>query len=161
MKTLTTITLVIMSIYTIAANIDTAFLEALATVESNGNDSAVNEREDAHGRYQIRQAYLTDANRILGTSYTLADMHDPVLAERVVRAYLLNYGNNYEKNTGYKANPYILARIHNGGPRGYNKAATYEYGMRVAQLRLDIVTNLENVSTSGECGDGITMEEAK
>lgn len=126
-----------MSIYTIAANIDTAFLEALATVESNGNDSAVNEREDAHGRYQIRQAYLTDANRILGTSYALADMHDPVLAERVVRAYLLNYGNNYEKFTGNVATPIVLARIHNGGPRGYNKAATYDYGMRVAQLRAD------------------------
>lgn len=137
MKTLTTIILVIMSIYTVAANIDTAFLEALAEVESNGNDAAVNTAEDAHGRYQIRQAYLTDANRILGTSYTLADMHDPVLAERVVRAYLLNYGNAYERNTGYKANPYILARIHNGGPRGYAKESTYEYGMRVAQLRGD------------------------
>ena len=137
MKTLTTLILIAMSIYSIAANIDTAFLEALAEVESNNNDAAVNTAEDAHGRYQIRQAYLTDANHLLGTCYTLQDMHDPTIAERVVRAYLLAYGNLYERNTCYPASPLILARIHNGGPKGYDKAATYDYGMRVAQLRAD------------------------
>lgn len=127
MKTITTILLLAMSIYTCAANIDTAFLEALAEVESNGNDAAVNEREDAHGRYQIRAGYLADANEALGTSYTLEDMHDPAKAEEVVRAYLLRYGQAYERRTGHLATDGVLARIHNGGPRGAEKAATVPY----------------------------------
>ena len=83
--------------------IDRAFLDALAAVESNGDDAAVNRREDAHGRYQIRAAYLADANAALGTRYTLAEMHDPAKAERVVRSYLARYGAAWERRTGRAA----------------------------------------------------------
>jgi len=111
-------------------NIDRDFLDALAAVESNGDDAAVNLREDAHGRYQIRAAYLADANAALGTRYTLADMHDPAKAERVVRAYLSRYGAAWERRTGRAATASDLARIHNGGPRGAEKEATAGYGAR-------------------------------
>jgi hypothetical protein len=134
MKTVTTILLIAMSIYTCAANIDTALLEALAAVESNITDSAFNPSEGAYGRYQIRNAYLADANRILGTAYILNDMHDPEKAERVVRAYLLHYGSLYEARTGEQATQFILACIHNGGPRGYDKEAANNYAERVVEL---------------------------
>ena len=100
----------------------------LAQIESGRDDSAINQTEDAHGRYQIRAAYLADANEALGTSYTLADCHDPRIAEAVVRAYLLRYGCAWERRTGRTATPVVLARIHNGGPRGPEKAATADYG---------------------------------
>ena len=112
------------------------FLDALAAVETNGDDSAVNAREDAHGAFQIRAAYLADANRILGSSYTLADMHDRAKAERVVLAYLRHYGTERGVSSLYD-----LARIHNGGPKGAEKRATLDYGARVwetlARIRLE------------------------
>ena len=105
------------------------FLAALAAVESGGDDAAVNEREDAHGRYQIRAAYLADANEYAGTSYTLADCHDPAIARAVVTAYLTRYGNAPAR-TGRLVTARDLARIHNGGPRGWQKAATLGYADR-------------------------------
>ena len=117
-----------MSIYSISAEVSSDFLYRLATIESGRDDLAVNSAEDAHGRYQIRQAYLDDANESLGTSFTLQDMHDPDKAEKVVRAYLLRYGQAYERRTGLAATAVILARIHNGGPRGAEKESTKSYG---------------------------------
>lgn len=119
-----------------ATRIPADFLDALAAVETNADDAAVNAREDAHGRFQIRAAYLADANRILGTSYTLADMHDQAKAERVVLAYLRHYGTERGVTSLYD-----LARIHNGGPRGAEKRETIDYGARVwatlARIRLE------------------------
>ena len=112
----------------IAADAD--FLRALATVESRGRDDAVNEAEDAHGRYQIRAAYLADANEYAGTNYTLADCHDPAIARAVVEAYLTRYGNAYAKRTGKPVTLEVLARIHNGGPRGAERSDTVDYSMR-------------------------------
>lgn len=105
------------------------FLAALAAVESGGDDNAVNAAEDAHGRYQIRAAYLADANEYAGTSYTLADCHDPAIARAVVTAYLTRYGNALAR-TGRLVTARDLARIHNGGPRGWQKSATLGYAAR-------------------------------
>jgi len=105
--------------------VDARFLAALAAVESGGDDAAVNEREDAHGRYQIRAGALADANRILCTDYTLADCHDPAVAARIVRAYLGHYGAALSAPT-----PTALARIWNGGPNGYKRDATRGYAER-------------------------------
>jgi hypothetical protein len=112
--------------------IDARFLAALAAVESGGDDSAVNEREDAHGRFQIRAAALADANRILCTDYTLADCHDPAVAVRVVRAYLGHYGASLRAPT-----PDALARIWNGGPNGYRREATRGYAERFHRAYLE------------------------
>lgn len=110
--------------------IDQTFLDALAAVETNGNDAAINFAEDAHGRYQIRAGYLADGNAALGTRYTLAEMHDPQKAERVVRAYLSRYGRAFERRTGHEATAADLARIHNGGPRGAERYDTVGYSVR-------------------------------
>ena len=116
------------SLFAIAAEVSGAFLDRLALVESGRDDSAVNEAEGAHGRYQITALYLADANEVLGTDYSLADCHNPEVAERVVRAYLMRYGTAYEERTGNKATPVVLARIHAGGPRGAEKDSTIAYG---------------------------------
>lgn len=110
--------------------IDRTFLDALAAVETNGNDAAINFAEDAHGRYQIRAAYLADANAALGTRYTLAEMHDPDKAARIVTAYLTRYGRAFERRTGREATAADIARIHNGGPFGAERYATVGYSVR-------------------------------
>jgi hypothetical protein len=110
--------------------IDQTFLDALAAVETNGNDAAINFAEDAHGRYQIRAGYLADGNAALGTRYTLAEMHDPDKAARIVCAYLTRYGRAFERRTGHEATAADLARIHNGGPLGAERYATVGYSMR-------------------------------
>ena len=110
--------------------ISTDFLWALAGVESGHNDAAYNEAEGAVGRFQIRQCYLTDANEAAGTNYTLSQMRDPRLAMAVVRAYLTRWGEAYERRTGNPATAEVLARIHNGGPRGAEKDCTLAYARR-------------------------------
>ncbi len=110
--------------------ISTDFLWALAGVESGHNDAAYNEAEQAVGRFQIRACYLADANEALGTSYTLSQMSDPKIAMAVVRAYLTRWGDAYEKRTGNPATAEVLARIHNGGPRGAEKDCTLAYARR-------------------------------
>lgn len=119
-----------MSIYTIAATVSEEFLARLAAVESGGSDAAINFEEGAYGRYQVREPYLADANAALGTSYTLAEMHDPRKAAEVVRAYLLRYGAAFERRVGREATDEDLARIHNGGPRGAERDATLGYAER-------------------------------
>ena len=111
--------------------IDQTLLDAIAAVETNGNDAAINFAEDAHGRYQIRAGYLADGNAALGTRYTLAEMHDPDKAARIVTAYLTRYGSAWERRTGLTATDEVLARLHNGGPRGPDKSATRDYAARV------------------------------
>lgn len=128
MKAILAILAIAMSGCTIAATVSEGFLARLAAVESGGNDAAVNAREDAHGRYQIRAGYLADANDALGTAYTLTDCHNPAIAAAVVRAYLMRYGTAFERRTGRTATDADLARIHNGGPRGAEKDCTKSYG---------------------------------
>lgn len=128
MKTI--LLLATMSLQTIAATVTPEFLDRLALVESGGNDAAINETENAHGRYQIRQCYLDDANESLGTAYDLGDMHNAEIAAKVVRAYLLRYGAAMERATGREATEEDLARIHNGGPRGWAKDSTWQYWCR-------------------------------
>lgn len=123
-----------MSIYTIAATVSEDFLARLAAVESGGSDAAINFEEGAYGRYQVRAPYLADANAALGTSYTLSEMHDPRKAAAVVRAYLLRYGQAYERRTGLAATAVVLARIHNGGPRGAEKTATLDYAEKFKEV---------------------------
>jgi len=63
-------------------------------------------------------------------------MRDRAKARIVVSAYLDRYGTQYEKRTGHVATVEVLARIHNGGPRGYAKKATLRYWKRV-QARME------------------------
>ena len=114
--------------------IDADFLSALSDIESGGDYTAWNRREDAHGLYQIRPSYLADANAILGRKMTIWQMHDPGDAAAAVRAYLAHYGDAYAKRTGKPVTREVLARIHNGGPRGAEREATADYGARFVAL---------------------------
>ena len=114
--------------------IDADFLSALSDIESGGDYTAWNRREDAHGLYQIRPSYLADANALLGRKMTIWQMHDPCDAAAAVRAYLAHYGDAYAKRTGKPVTREVLARIHNGGPRGAERESTADYGARFVAL---------------------------
>ena len=106
-------------------------IDRLIEVENPNRDpNAVGDkhlRHKAYGLLQIRQPYLDDANRIAGTSYTIKDMKDPDKARAVAKVYLRYYGSVYERKTGNAPNLEVYARIHNGGPLGWQKASTNEY----------------------------------
>ena len=52
-------------------------------VETMGNTMAYNEFENAVGIFQIRQVRIDDYNRRTGSNFSLAEMYDPALSEKV------------------------------------------------------------------------------
>lgn len=110
--------------------------EAIATVESNGNDYAIGDNGNAVGRYQIWKVYVDDVNRIcklngLKRRYTYADRTNPEKSLEMVKLYTWFYAKRYERLTGKKATAEIKARIHNGGLNGWKKTATVKYWHKV------------------------------
>lgn len=101
------------------------FLDALRQVESQGNDKAVGDYGNAIGGYQVWRDYWQDAvdyDKTIGGKYE--NCFNRNYAERVVVAYLNRYapeGASWE----------TLARIHNGGPKGYKIKATEKYWQKV------------------------------
>ncbi len=101
-------------------------LDAIAQVESGNRPNAIGDKGRAIGAYQIHRAYWKDGTRILRVKWSYAEAFDPKKARRVTRAYLRHYG---------KGRSLIeMARIHNGGPRGYRKRATLGYGRKVLSI---------------------------
>lgn len=106
--------------------------EAIAEIESNTNDNAVNVKEDAVGRYQIRPIYVEDVNRISGMDFTLEDRKDPKRALEMVKIYTSHYGKIYTDRTGLPVTDEVIARIHNGGSwKGAVKECTEKYWRKV------------------------------
>ncbi|UCE47529.1 MAG: transglycosylase SLT domain-containing protein [Phycisphaerales bacterium] len=101
-------------------------LDAIAQIESNNRTKAVGDKGRAIGVYQIHRAYWKDGTRILGVKWSYRDAFDPGKARRVVRAYLRHYGRGKSLIQ--------MARIHNGGPRGYRKRATLGYGRKIQNI---------------------------
>lgn len=100
-----------------------ALLAALIAVESGGNDRAIGDNGRAIGPLQIHAAVVEDVNRIHGTRYTHAQMHDRAKAARVCVLYIEHYAPG--------ASPEMQARVWNGGPRGSQRTSTVGYWVRV------------------------------
>lgn len=117
------------------SKIDDKLLNSIAQVESTGRNGL--KKLDTNGLYsygmfQIQQPYLTDANRILNSSYTVEDVrNNPDISRKVVKAYLSNYANHFKRV--HKKNPTMkqIIAMHNGGPNGYKKAAALKYADKV------------------------------
>ena len=101
-------------------------LDAIAEIESGNRPNAIGDKGRAIGAYQIHRAYWKDGTRLLGVKWSYRDAFDPGKARRVVRAYLQHYG----RGKGLIQ----MARIHNGGPRGYRKRATLGYGRKIRNV---------------------------
>ena len=108
-------------------------IDAIIWVESRGDTSAYNFREDAVGVLQIRPIMLKEVNRILdlkGASdiYTLEDRWARGKSIEMF-SIVLNY---YHKDSSYEK----IARCWNGGPAGLQKKQTKKYWRKV-QKRLN------------------------
>lgn len=101
-------------------------LDAIAEVETNNNPKAIGDKGRAIGLYQIHRAYWRDGTRILGVDWDYAYAFDTNKSRKVVKAYLLHYG----KGKSFAD----MARIHNGGPKGYKKKSTLSYVRKVEKL---------------------------
>lgn len=110
-----------------------ALLDAICKVESNCESDAVGDGGKAIGPFQIWRVYWSDAVEFdpsIGGVYE--DCLDKEYAEKVVRAYWRRYAN--ERRLGRPVTDEDRARIHNGGPRGYNKKSTEKYWRKVKNV---------------------------
>jgi len=104
-----------------------SLLPILAQVESNNNPNAVGDNGKALGLYQIHAGYWEDGCNFLEVDWPYGWAKKPKYASQIVTAYLMYYGDLYEKKTGKKATAEVLCRIHNSGPLGYKKKCSIPY----------------------------------
>jgi len=121
-------------------------LDAIEWVESSGDPNAVGSNGEA-GLYQISEIYVDDVCRMLGENkYTYADRWARNKSRTMAAVYLRYYEENsaikypyYRAGAGWRNScdlqtPFErMARIHNGGPNGYKKAATKDYWRKVKE----------------------------
>jgi hypothetical protein len=101
-------------------------LDAIAEIESKNRPDAIGDKGRAIGAYQIHRAYWKEGTQILGVDWDYRRAFDPKKARRVVRAYILHYGKGRSLMD--------MARIHNGGPKGYKKTSTLVYARKIRSL---------------------------
>jgi hypothetical protein len=112
-----------------ATEIPERFFKALNYVETSGRSGAIKgDNGQALGPFQIHKAYWQDARTfdryITGTYYDCANYS---YAKTVVNAYLHCYGERFIQTGDLEA----LARIHNGGARGFQNRHTEGYWKKV------------------------------
>tara|TARA_R110002012_G_scaffold7931_2_gene36534 strand:+ start:3904 stop:4368 length:465 start_codon:yes stop_codon:yes gene_type:complete len=111
------------------------FFTALAEFESGTADNAIGDYGASIGRYQIGGAYHADALEFspsIGGVYQ--DVTRPDYAEKIITAYMLRYLGADVWNNLTDANIQLIARTHNGGPRGASKQSTKEFGVAILNL---------------------------
>jgi hypothetical protein len=86
-------------------------LEAIGKTESNQNTLAYNPKEEATGYFQIRPVRLLDYNQRTGNDYTMQDLFDYKVSEKI----FLYYASRFE--------PWDYEGI----SRDWNKSVTDKY----------------------------------
>lgn len=101
---------------------------AICQVESSGGkDKRDGDNGKAIGPFQIHRGYWEDATYFLQVDWPYSDARDMSKARAVVHAYTRHYARRYK----LPWTPETIARIHNGGPRGWSKNATLPYWSKV------------------------------
>ena len=109
--------------------ITTLLLSALMLVESNNNPKAVSPNGKEVGVLQISKAVVTDVNRTYGTHYRLKDRYDVGMSKSICSLYLRKYCTRTRIKRPITDED--LARVWNGGPKGWQKESTLFYWERV------------------------------
>jgi hypothetical protein len=102
------------------------FFDAIREVETGGHSDPANAKGDSGrslGPYQITRAYWKDSG--VPGSYQM--VRKKAYAERVMMAYWKRYCRRALKRLNFQ----VLARIHNGGPKGAKRKTTLAYWRRV------------------------------
>lgn len=107
-------------------------LDAIRAVESRGQPEPPDgDGGRAIGPYQIHRGYWQDAVAFdpeLGGTYE--DCRDLAYAERVIAAYM----RRFVPEAWRAVDAEVIARTHNGGPRGAERASTLRYWERVRSV---------------------------
>lgn len=104
---------------------DTKLIDAIIHVESRGDSTAHNKREDAVGVLQIRPIMLREVNRLLG--YDKYNLEDRWSKKKSIEMF------NVIKNHTTNPTDEKLARNWNGGWNGYKKPSTLKYWNKVKE----------------------------
>ena len=132
MKKIILILIVLLSVSCNASQ-PVSLVEALITVESNGNDSAIGDEGRAVGCLQIWKITVDDCNRILKSNrFSYKDRLDRKKSIEMFRIYTGHYA--VRRRLGKSATKESIARIWNGGPNGFKKPATIKYWTKVRIL---------------------------
>lgn len=111
------------------------FVHSIHQVESGGQMSPKDgDGGKAIGPLQIWWVYWKDAHDFdpsLGGSYQ--DCRDYDYSVKVMRVYFRRYAPEALGRNDWE----VLARIHNGGPKGHEKSATLGYWRKVRQVLQD------------------------
>jgi hypothetical protein len=100
------------------------FLKALHQVETGGAIGPIKgDNGRALGPFQIHRSYFRDS----GVAGSYDQCAGYAFSVKVVTGYL----NRYARDAVASRNWEKLARIHNGGPNGYNKSETLAYWNKV------------------------------
>ena len=111
----------------------TELVHAIILVESNGKDDAVGDNGNAIGCLQIWEIYWIDATERSNIGGKYLDCYTRAYAVRIFDAYMKRYAREAWTNPA-KFDAEKVARIHNGGPKGYTKKATEKYWKKVRIL---------------------------
>ena len=136
MKNLFIAGIIVLTFNCSAVEVTATLLNAIKSVESSGNASAIGDSGKAVGAYQLHKVYVDDVNNILKNKgskirFTYADRYNMHKSRVMTCIYLLHYGKVYERKTGKVATAEVLSRIHNGGPNGWKKQATVKYWHKI------------------------------
>jgi hypothetical protein len=109
-------------------------LDAIEWVESKGATNAVGDNGRAVGAYQIHPCYVEDIGWGWSGGERLSDddRYDRDKSREMVKRYLSHYAT-YRRLNRY---PTLedMARIHNGGPDGWEKESTLPYWERIQKV---------------------------
>jgi hypothetical protein len=90
-------------------------MDKISEIESNTNDSAVNRREGAYGRYQIRQCVVTEYNRAHGTAWKVSDMTNHEISSSVADWYMHHRIPEMLLSNGFRPTESLLIWSWNAG----------------------------------------------
>lgn len=104
-------------------------LDAIKIVESKNGKYKTGKNGES-GSYQIKRIVIDDVNRILKEkAFKYDDTLDDDKSREICRIYILYWSKRHSVNTIES-----MARIWNGGPRGYRKESTIEYWHKIRRV---------------------------
>lgn len=107
-----------------------ALLNAIKMVESK-NGKYLNGKNGEFGPYQMKRIVIDDVNRILGTKiYKYEDAMDEQKSRDICEFYITYWA----EKAGMKHDVEAMARIWNGGPKGYKKKSTIKYWNKIKEV---------------------------
>ena len=109
-------------------------LEAICQVESNCDSNAIGDNGDSIGPFQIQYAYWFDAVEFSEDPYLTSGSYEDCFNHQYAYSIVFAYMERYAMDAMYPVNAEKIARIHNGGPKGYTKQSTIKYWNKVKSV---------------------------